>query len=182
MKQQVFFESDQIYRVTWVAPMEGMFYNQLESQSLNAEYLQEQLEAAGRLLAWVMVPGQCHVLIQLRAMKKGEGVLVFSEKLKMIFGLAFFFETERRYSARWVVPKYISCPAYGLERTFMLREQLRFIHEVPVVLGYAIDQFDWPLSSAQYVHNSKWKHPLLDWWKHEMTNLTSNDSAFSNID
>jgi hypothetical protein len=177
MKQQVFLESDQIYRVTWVAPMDGMFYNHLESQSLNAEYLQEQLEGAGQLLGWVMVPGQCHILIQLRTMKKGEGVLVFSEKMKLIFGLAFFFETDRRYSARWVTPKFISCPAFGVARSFMLRDQIRFIHDVPVALGYAVDQFDWPLSSAQYVHNVKWTHPLFDWWKNENTNLTINDPS-----
>jgi hypothetical protein len=46
-----------------------------------------------------------------------------------------------------------------------------------VALGYAMDEFDWPLSSAQYVHNAKWNHPLYDWWKNENTNLTINDSA-----
>ncbi|MEN9334493.1 MAG: hypothetical protein RLY35_1673 [Bacteroidota bacterium] len=179
MKQQIFLESDLIYRVTWVAPMDGLFYNHLESQSLNADYLQEQLEGAGRLLAWVMVPGQCHIIIQLRPMKKGEGVLVFSEKLKMIFGLAFFFETERRFSARWITPKFVSFPSHGVERSFMLRDQLKFIHDVPVALGYAADEFDWPLSSAQYVGNPKWQHPLGDWWKNENAILMINDRSVS---
>lgn len=177
MKQQIFLESDRIYRVTWVAPTDGLFYNHLESQSLNTDYLQEQLEGAGRLLGWVMVPGQCHILIQLRTMRKGEGVLVFSEKMRMIFGLAFFFETDRRYSARWVSPKFISCPSYGTERSFMLRDQISFIHDVPVSLGYAVDEFDWPMSSAQYIHNDKWNHPLYAWWKEENMKLIFNTSA-----
>jgi len=179
MKQQIILESDQIYRVSWVAPADGLFYNHLESQSLNVDYLKEQMEGVGTILAWVMVPGQCHILIQLRTMKKSEGLLIFSEKLKMILGLAFFFETERKHSARWVNPKYLSCPPSGVERSFLLRNQLNFIHDVPVALGYAVDQFDWPLSSAQYVHNAKWESPLFYWWRNEVTNLTIEDSAIA---
>jgi hypothetical protein len=112
------------------------------------------------VLAYVILPNQCHFIVQSRAMLQAETVRDYSSALRRsIHGTFQYFQQGELP----IKPTVLPIPQEGIDRARILKASIEHFHALPFKMGLVEEHEVWPYSSCTWIQNEKFIHPLSKW-------------------
>ena len=112
------------------------------------------------VLAYVVLPNQCHFIVQSRSMHPEESVRDFSCSLRRSIYQTFeYFKKEENL----IQPIVLPIPQEGIDRVRILKSSIEHFHSLPMRMGLIDENETWPYSSCTWIQNGKVIHPLSKW-------------------
>jgi len=112
------------------------------------------------VLAYVVLPNQCHFIVQSRAMHSEETVRDYSSSLRRSIYQTFeYFKKEENL----IQPIVLPIPQEGIDRVRILKSSIEHFHSLPMRMGLIDENETWPYSSCTWIQNGKVIHPLSKW-------------------
>ena len=112
------------------------------------------------ILAYVLLPNQCHFIVRTRALTSQETIREYSSQLRRNIYATLQFLGDDGSPFRTIV---LPIPQEGPERVRILRNSIVHFHSLPVKMGLISAQEDWPYSSCHWIQNGGQIHPLSKW-------------------
>jgi len=112
------------------------------------------------VLAYVVLPNQCHFIVQSRSMHPEETVREFSCSLRRSIYQTFEYFHAKEHP---IEPIVLPIPQEGIDRVRILKSSIEHFHSLPARLGLIQENETWPFSSCTWIQNGKVIHPLSKW-------------------
>lgn len=124
------------------------------------DHVNYQLSNDFLVLAYVILPNQCHFIVQSRGMQQEETIRDFSSSLRRsIFHTFHYFQ----WGEIPVKPIVLPIPQEGIDRMRILKSSIEHFHALPAMMGLISGNEIWPYSSCTWIQNGKFIHPLSKW-------------------